>query len=278
MEVDLMDRRSVWFPRPGLFAQSHDDSLMGAGKCEVTQLTRGAPACSWDPLLKPDICGRGEYFQLNAVTSDRVIDDAERLNVAGAEAETSASLALNALSTTVCFQVGKFPKIGVDAVWRPLPDQETPAMTNCESHEPAQCSFGPGRLDGVLLNSIFPKSAAELSARTSLAFRLTRSADRSAKLHERLIQIGAASLLGFRVLSGETHQGLSQRPEPALGPGFRGMGCDAENACQDASDVAVEDGGWLVEGNAANCARRVTSDAGERDDLAESSRKVSGVV
>ena len=63
-----------------------------------------------------------------------------------------------------------------------------------------------------------------------------------------------------------SHQFGRELPEPRVGFLFLRVFGDAVQAREDADDVAIEDGRGLVEGDAADGTRRVTPDAGQRED------------
>ena len=251
---------------------------MRARKGEAIQLFQSAPARSPNFSRK---CGRlrcCESLQSDAVTSDRVIDGAEGLNLARLETEALPGPVSRDLRLSVRrFNVGKFPKIGVDSAWRTLPDEETSAVMNCKCQETPWKRFGLGRLARDLRNLVIPKGATELPAWTALALWLAGSADCGAELHERLIQIGAATLFGCLMVCGATNESMSQRPQSAFGPGFRRIGCDAKNPRQDAGDIAVQHRRRLVKSDAVDRTCGVTPDARQCDNLIELSRKISFV-
>jgi hypothetical protein len=53
---------------------------------------------------------------------------------------------------------------------------------------------------------------------------------------------------------------------------------DGENACQDPDDISVQNGGWLVAGDAADGAGRIATDPGELQPGIEVIRRYSSVV
>src|SRR5206468_2256452 len=65
------------------------------------------------------------------------------------------------------------------------------------------------------------------------------------------------------------NQFLRDSPESRVGLLFARVGGDAEDASQDANDIAVENWLGLVEGNAANRAGGVAANAGEGKDCVE---------
>ena len=72
------------------------------------------------------------------------------------------------------------------------------------------------------------------------------------------------------------NQLFRQLPQPRVRFLFLRIFRDAEEARQDADDVAVENRRGLVEGDTANCAGGVTADAGQRQNLLELFWKLVG--
>lgn len=73
------------------------------------------------------------------------------------------------------------------------------------------------------------------------------------------------------------NQFLRELPELGAGLFFARVSGDSVNAGQNPDDVAVEDGRGLIEGDAANRAGRVASDAGEGENVVESFWKSAAV-
>lgn len=84
----------------------------------------------------------------------------------------------------------------------------------------------------------------------------------------------------FRLKSdcmGGNNQLFCVLPELGVGLLFARIGFDAVDAGQDADDVAVEDGCGLIEGDAANRAGGVTTNAGQGEDGVERLRELAVV-
>lgn len=75
-----------------------------------------------------------------------------------------------------------------------------------------------------------------------------------------------------------SYQFLGESPEVGVGLFFARIGFDTVDAGQNADDVAVEDGRGLIEGDAANRAGGVTTDAGQGEDGVEGLWKSEGRI
>ena len=110
-----------------------------------------------------------------------------------------------------------------------------------------------------------------LPHRTEQACRLSRSANRRAQLHKRLIECGATADEADDVLvresNGRFDQRLRQIPEASIGLGIARVLGDCKEPGQHSNDVAVENGCRLIEGNTTNGAGRVAANPRKRDDF-----------
>ena len=126
------------------------------------------------------------------------------------------------------------------------------------------------------------------------AARIFGSANERAEFHEGLIEVGAEGSPFGRPRWGERpressssrreigsrgrsphrhHQFFRNTPKPGVGFLFARVAFDAEEARQDANDVAVQNRRGLIECDAADCAGGVAADAGQREHGIKFARK-----
>ena len=178
-----------------------------------------------------------------------------------------------ARTTAGNFQNRKFPQPAIhDTVWS-LPHQELASMLQHHRYK------SPLRAACALLfawqsiNDPSRKSKTVASNRTLDAFRRVGEADRRSQLHQRLIQVRARALSVHSHSISGNHELFSQVPEALIGLWlFRVFG-DGKGARENANDVPIEDRLRFIERNAANGARRITSDARQFDHISKISRK-----
>jgi len=148
--------------------------------------------------------------------------------------------------------------------------------------------------------AIFLVSDAEYLHRTKQALRIARRADQRAEFHQRLVKCGARTFncrsrreealtgSGFRMrrlTSAATrgietrcvrHQFFRQIPQPRVRFLFLWIFSNAKNSGENPDDVAIQNRRGLIEGDAANRARRITADSGQCQNVVKLIRKFVG--
>ena len=169
--------------------------------------------------------------------------------------------------------VREFPKLGVDSSHRPLPHQKASA-TFCDDGDE---SAGGGGRSPASIGEAFNLAGALCHTlgndRAERALWLGRCADKGTQLHQGLIERGALPISRGARLRGETDQSLGERPKSRIGRCAARIAFDAEEAGQHPYHIAVQDGGGLIEGDAADGSSGVAPNAWQGQNLAETFRK-----
>ena len=162
---------------------------VGAGEGEQVQLRKRQPAviCGW---LGNSRRTGAINFEDNAVPGDGVFDGGEFFEGGNFQAEFASGKALQVRAGGGGFEVGKFPKVGVDDAGGALSDEEFAAMLDYERHKASGGGGGPLAEVGELLDAAGAKSDAIRAYRAEQTGRLARSADERAEFHEGLVEGG----------------------------------------------------------------------------------------
>ena len=176
----------------------------------------------------------------------------------------------------------------IDDSRRPLPDQKTSVLFGDKGYKTA----GRGGLAfaevGQLIDAIFPEGNTKLFNRANPALRISWRTNQRAEFHQRLVQKGTSirfarrprRILFLRILRGlrATNQFFGDLPKPGICFLLLRVFRDAKNPGQYADDIAVENGRWLVEGDAANRAGGITANARQREDIVKVLREFSPML
>ena len=184
----------------------------------------------------------------------------------------------------VDFEVWEFPQVRVDDLGGSLTDQEARISVDDEGEEtPTSGRWAAGNVWKQVNHAFAMGDAVGFEGAVGAA-RIFGSADECAKFHEGLVEVRARicssrrkeahSTFGGRdqslVTSAATrfilnrfHQFFCNPPKFGVGFFFAWVAFNAEDARQDANDVAVENRRRLIERDAADCASGVTSNAGQ---------------
>src|SRR6266516_875976 len=165
--------------------------------------------------------------------------------------------------------------MGVDHAGRTPANEETSLFLDDESRESAPSCGGSWIDVGYFIGPFLAHGDALFSDRTLRTLRLARCANHGAQFHQRLIEVRTVSLAWPVCSRGGPDQVLREPPEPGVGLLSARIFGDAEEAGQHANDIAVKRRHGVVEGDAADRAGRVTTDARQRQYLVELFRKPS---
>ena len=167
---------------------------MGTGKRQLVQLSRRTPASLWNCPGQSVRELSAENRQRDPVTRDRVPDLLERFDGGRARAQQISRQLSQFARPPADFDVGKFPKPGVDHTGRALADQKVAVPGHNEGGKMAGCrgdSFSQIRQP---VRPPLAKGDAVSAHRANTTLRLARKADNCAQFHQRLIQVRAIPL------------------------------------------------------------------------------------
>src|SRR5271157_3524770 len=156
--------------------------------------------------------------------------------------------------------------MGIDGPAGTLPDEEPVLFPRDENHEPPFLGRRAWRSHGELSEAIFAEGKTELAHGTYGTSHLARRADEGAQLHQGLVQVRTARGVNRNQIPG-------QLPQGCVGLFVTGIAFDAENPAYHTNDVPVQNRRRLVEGDAADGPGGVSSNAGQRKNVIEISRK-----
>ena len=191
-------------------------------------------------------------FQQNAVAGDRVPDAEE--GSAGQYFEGS-DRRTEIVRVDIHFDIGKFPQAGIDHAGGTPPHQQACPVADDQGNEPPLGDGRPRRRRGKFVYTLPAQGEAVAAQGAGRALGLAGKANQGAQLHHGLVQPG-------RLAAGDD-QGFGRPPEFCFDSLGARIARDAQEAAQDPDHIAVENGRGLVEGDAANRARRVSAHAGQ---------------
>lgn len=172
-------------------AQVEKNPFVSAGEGEFLQFGQRKPTA----LL---FCRRSQRFesvQGNPVARNRVLDGAERANVAREETEASSGGGFEGRLIPIQFNVWKFPKVRVDDSSGSLTDEHTTIVPCHERGEPSFGRAGASAEIGKLGGLAGFECHAKARDGTFSALGLARRADQRAEFHEGLVELRAGLLL-----------------------------------------------------------------------------------
>ena len=176
------------------------------------------------------------------------------------------------------FEVGEFPKMGVEDAGRPLSDEKAAASFGNKSDKAPRGRPWARVEVGEICNATGTEGEAVSAHRAEIALWLSRSADQRAELHKRLVQVRAGSLTIVAKISRSADELFSEFPESVPGGLLSGILLDSKQATEDANDIAIENRRGLIERDAANRSGGVAADAGQFENVVECSRKSSPML
>lgn len=179
---------------------------MSAGKGELAHLVEGQPSgiqrvrgigvgVGLIRLARAEDCHRGLDLsgvdgQVETEPGNGMLKRSEELQWTRVDGKTFASGLEGVSELFWPFAIGEFPKETVDCERGPLADEPGFAKLEGESHKTAGNDGGARGGCGELIDGLAGKSSAILIEGATVAGRIARRADQSAKFHESLIQLG----------------------------------------------------------------------------------------
>jgi hypothetical protein len=224
-----------------------------------------------------------ENVESDAIAGDGVFDGACSFDGFRTKTESALGNFVN-VDFAVGLNIWEFPEMRVDDAGRSLANEVARVSLDDESEKTS-------RRGGSAAGNIWEQVDDAFAMREAIGYeravgtaRLFGCADESPQFHEGLIEMGTGGKAFVCTRWGE-------RPrEPTVGHGYRGCGSrgrlphrsdqffrklpkfdiglffariafNAKEASQNTNDVAIKYRSWLIKCDAADCARRVTSDS-----------------